>query len=265
MGTLPVRRCRGRYTSCQRLDSDGPFERYVAYDPSNEKTVVLKTAFLNGDPLLEQEYREQAAMLEGLFHPNLARTLEHWIEGDTFFLVLENVEGVPLSEYLKGLSKIPMRDRISRLIRIFEGVAWALDALHSAGVTLGRIAPSEILIEPSGMARLSFDSFSSAEKNFGRVKRNVARPLTAAGLSPEERRGETADAMSDLFALGSVMYDAFSGHPPASDSRGVLPPSVLNPEIPKALDVLILKAMEQDRSKRLRLARELALRLRAIP
>jgi serine/threonine-protein kinase len=247
----------GRYKVLRRIPAEEQMEHYAAVDPASGVPVILRRVPLQGNAALKQECEEFARAAGRIVHRNLAYTYEHWIDGDSFWLAQEAVEGVDLETFASSLSP----GEIGGLVEIFRDLSRAVAELHMNGITLGRITPEDIVVEPSGNARLVRFFRPSGDRNSARLRRRVALLSTVASIAPEERVGVPADQSTDLFMFGVLMYQTLAGSLPRSfHSYGepgpadVLPPierpSSLNPAIPRELDDILLDALQPERSRR---------------
>lgn len=260
---------RPPYTTLGKDDSSTDIVRLLATDDRTKNLVSVKAYPLRGDRMLARHNRRQAEALVRTNHSHLKATLDYWEDDDYFYLVQEFLEGEDLETYQIRLRELRPRDQISHMLIQLLGISWALDALHRSGIILGRLTMTEILIEPSGNSKLIFESLSPDEKSLSRLRRKEALLSTVASLSPEEMQGEEPDIRSDIYAFGAILYQVFANRSPlagityedVANGAGHLkiePPSDFNLEVSPALDRVILGAVERDRNKRTRSARELS-------
>lgn len=238
----------------QELDKKEQLMRIVATSERYPSPLAINAYPLKGDSALAEKYRAIAQILQETKHPNLAQTYEHWTENDVFYVAQELLSGPDLEAHCKGHSG--RKDFVITLIRVFRGLAWALDALHMTGLSHGRITPQQIRVVSEGMAKLPFSSLSQDSTNIGHLKRQTASEFTMASIAPEERAGSPTDYLTDVFALGSVMYSAFARYASPSDESSVNA-AALDP-LSASLHEIIQAAVQNDRSKRIGSARRLA-------
>lgn len=149
-------------------------------------------------------------------HPNIAAVLDSGEDQGRGWIVMELVEGRPLTDYLRGQARIPVADLLPVLVQ----VAMALGAAQSAGVVHRDIKPANILVRPDGRVKLT---------DFGISRTASQAPMTAAGmvmgtaqyLAPEQAMGETATSSGDLYALGVIAYEAVAGVRPFTGATQV--------------------------------------------
>src|SRR5262249_39045695 len=175
------------------------------------------------------------------------------------FLVMELIQGQTLRE------SAARRPPLSELVRLVGQVAKALAAAHAAGIMHRDIKPENIMVRDDGYAKVVDFGLARPIPALGQPSAATAAEVTDPGtvlgtvryMSPEQARAETAGSASDLFSLGIVLYELATGqHPFPADSpittlhailaRPPLRPTLLNPEIPAALEALILRMLEKD-------------------
>lgn len=186
-------------------------------------------------------------------HPNIANTQDSGEEDGIGWIIMELVDGHPLTDYLRGGSRIEPE----YLLPILVQVAMALGAAARAGVVHRDIKPANIIVRPDGMVKLT---------DFGISRANGQVNLTAAGmvmgtaqyLPPEQAMGEVATPIGDLYALGVIAYEAAAGRRPFTGETQVdiafahvndpVPP--LPDFVPEPLADVILHLLEKDPAKR---------------
>ena len=250
---------------------------YLAEDTHLGRRVAIKFPSINSD---SHDYRarflREARAVSELSHPGIA-TLFDYGETDEGrpFLVMELARGRPLTDLMqKGELNLP------RAVAIVIDVATALVAAHARGVIHRDIKPSNIMIDDDGQVKvLDFGLAKQLNKDPGGASEPEARTLlstetrsgvvlgTPAYLSPEQATGGAVDGRSDLFALGTLLYEAITGRTPFTGNSfieiaaNVLhveppPPSKFNSLVPRELDFIALKALAKKPNKRYQSARE---------
>jgi serine/threonine protein kinase/predicted ATPase len=247
------------------LGAGGMGEVYRAYDERLGRHIALKVirrALVfddNGaaqDDSIDRLLRE-ATLASALNHPNIVTIYETGIVGNDRYIAMELVEGMTLRQAAGG--GLPLE----RAIGIARQIAEALAVAHGAQIVHRDIKPDNVMLRPDGYVKLL--DFGLARLHGPPVTGGSTRAGTDPGLvigtigymSPEQARGETAAPEADVFAFGVLLYELVTGrHPFVSASQlGVLhalmwenpePPSLLNPELPRALDQLILEMLQKD-------------------
>jgi len=182
-----------------------------------------------------------------------------------YFMVMELVQGQNLRELLRAEGALEPR----RVAEIAVAVAAALGAAHGNGLVHRDIKPANVLLTPAGAVKVTDFGIARAWDDSDQLTRTGAVIGTATYFSPEQAQGLTADGRSDLYALGVVMYELLTGVPPFVGESPVSvayqhvrefapPPSDLNPNIPAALDAIVMRCLEKDPRRRYQTAGALA-------
>ncbi len=262
----------GRYEILAELGRGAMGVVYKARDPKINRVVAVKTISLAGQPAdEEQEYRErfyrEAEAAGRLSHPGIVTIFDVGEEPETRapYIVMEFVGGQSLDKLLSAQDrKLPMETAL----QLTHELAEALDCAHGQGVVHRDLKPANILLTEDGHAKIA---------DFGVAKLNLAnhtlagRALgTPAYMSPEQLNGEAVDGRSDLFSLGVVLYTILTGYRPFQGNsaltvsykvvnRDPIPATVLDTELPPALDYIIARAMAKDPAQRYQRGMEMAL------
>ena len=217
----------GPYEISSALGAGGMGEVYRARDTPLGRNVAIKVlpVHLSANPEIRARFEREAKTVSSLNHPNICTLFDVGREGDTDFLVMELIEGGTLAERLKR-GPLP----ISETLRFGVQIADALDRAHRAGVVHRDLKPGNIMLTKSGAKLMDFGlsrvmgmagqvSGSSMTKAALTQSPTVAQALTAEGtllgtfqyMSPEQLEGHEADARSDVWALGCVLYEMVTG------------------------------------------------------
>jgi serine/threonine protein kinase/predicted ATPase len=253
----------GPYEVRHHLGAGGMGEVYRAHDPRLGRDIALKvirralvTDSSSEEDALERLLRE-ATLASALNHPNIVTIHETGIVGTDRYIAMELVEGKTLRQIAaEGLP-------LERAISIARQVAEALAVAHGAQIVHRDIKPDNVMVRPDGYIKLL--DFGLARVHKAAVSAGPTRPATDPGLiigtigymSPEQARGEPAAPEADIFAFGAMLYELTTGRHPfmAASQMGTLhalmwetpePPSLINPEVPRALDQLILESLQKD-------------------
>ena len=249
----------GRYRVEARIGAGGMAEVFRGFDTTLHRTVAIKT--LNApyarDASFVERFRREAQAAARLSHPNIVATYDSGTDGATQFIVMEFIEGRTLAEFLvSGKRLTPVQ-----ATEIAEKVCDALTAAHAQGVIHRDIKPGNIMVTREGAVKVM---------DFG-IARMVSGPETAPQtsvvmgtatyISPEQAKGQPVDARSDLYSLGTVLYEMLAGRPPFVGDSSVAvaykqvneapePPSVHNPDVPPRLDAVIMRALAKNPANR---------------
>jgi len=261
----------GHYRIVEKLGSGGMGEVYRAYDEHLERDVALKVlpSGTLTDESARKRFRQEALTLSKLNHPNIATVFDYATQDGVDFLVMELVRGTPLSERLENGSLA--EQEISRLgLQLAEGLA----AAHQQGVIHRDLKPANLMIAVDG--RMKILDFGLATLTRQQTESDATRTLTEATsvsgtlpyMSPECLRGHKADARSDIYGAGAVLYEMATGRPPFPQRQqaeliGAIihetpsPPGTLNPHLTPALGSVVMKALAKEPANRYQSAREL--------
>jgi predicted ATPase/tRNA A-37 threonylcarbamoyl transferase component Bud32 len=263
----------GRYAVLKKLGEGGKGIVFKARDTALNRVVAIK--MLKSAVSTEEGYSRfmrEAQAVAKLNHPNIVSIYDIGKEDEKQFFVLEFIDGMSLRElirtYPEGICDI------QTVLRIGIDVCSALHYAHSQGVLHRDIKPENILITEEGTAKLM---------DFGLAKMVGEPSITQEGIivgtvayvAPENALGKGADARSDLYSFGAVLYEAVTGKPPFSGEDTVkiifshihdyaVSPSRLNPKVPQALSECIMKLLEKEPSKRYQSAADLLTVLRGV-
>ena len=259
---LENRTLGGRYLVEILIASGGMARVYRGRDSVLGRAVAIKVLAppLDSDPEFVARFRREARAAAGLNHPGVVAVFDTGSDGDVHYIVMEYVEGHTLAEIIRREAPIPPE----RAADIGMAVCDALSAAHEKGLVHWDVKPANIMVTTSGAIKvMDFGIARTATDTLTRTGRILG---TAAYLSPEQARGQPADARSDLYSLGCVLYETLTGKPPfggespvAVASRHVAedpePPSIANPGVPAALEAVVLKALAKDPAARYQSAR----------
>lgn len=227
---------------------------YRARDRLLDRPVALKVLFpeLSVDRAFVERFRREAQAAANLSHPNIVPVFDWGEDGGTYFIVMEFVDGHPLSALLRNGGPLPA----DRAADIASHVASALAYAHRHGVVHRDVKPGNVLITNDGLVKVTDFGIARAINTEESLTQTGAVMGTAAYFSPEQAEGIGVDYRSDIYSLGVVLFEMVTGRPPylgetpvavASKHVRDLPPLPrdLNPSVPVALQLVIMKAMEK--------------------
>jgi hypothetical protein len=272
----------GPYEILGPLGAGGMGEVYRARDTRLSRDVAIKVLapHCSTSPEVRARLRREAQTISSLNHPHICTLHDVGREGDTDYLVMELVEGETLAQRL-ARGRLPTTE----VPKLGLQIAGALDSAHRAGVIHRDLKPGNVMLTKSGvklmdfgLARVTGPAAASGVEVGAAASQSPteSRPLTAEGtivgtfqyMAPEQLEGKEADARSDLWALGCVLYEmatgkpAFEGQSQASLIAAIMerePPAVtqLAPMAPPALEHLVKQCLSKDRCERWQTAGDL--------
>ena len=251
-----------RYALVERIAVGGMGEVWRAEDRLLGRVVAVKTLkpeYL-GDDEFRARFRAEAHHAGRLSHPGIAAVHDFGEDDDCAWLVMELVEGEPLSGLLRREGVLS----VDRALDVVAQTAAALHAAHSGGVVHRDVKPGNLLVRPDGVVKVT---------DFGIASATDAVPLTRTGhvvgtayyLSPEQAAGRSGSPASDVYSLGVVAYECLTGSRPFPGDNAVAvalahlqsPPPPLPEALPQAVRDLVVRALAKDPADRFRSAEEL--------
>jgi hypothetical protein len=261
----------GDYEIVSMLGVGGMGRVYRVRNVISNRTEAMKVLLpdLVAEPDLAVRFISEIRMLASFDHPNIAQLHTAFQVDNQLVMMMEFVEGFTLEQRAKQ-GPIPQ----SEIINYMQQVLGALSYAHGRGVVHRDIKPANIMVTSHGVVKLM--DFGIAKS---RVEQDLTRPGTTMGsmyyMSPEQVRGETVDARSDIYSVGVMMYELFAGRRPfvADSAYSILnqqcnvapqPPVEINQQLPPALSDLILCALAKDPANRFQNAQAVSNALRQI-
>jgi Tol biopolymer transport system component/predicted Ser/Thr protein kinase len=276
--TLPPGLRLGPYEILSPLGAGGMGEVYRARDTRLERTVAVKVLpqHLSASPEVRQRFEREAKAIAQLSHPHICALYDVGREGDTEYLVMEYLEGETLSARLSR-GALPAEQVFKHGIEIAD----ALDKAHRQGIVHRDLKPGNVMLTKTGVKLLDFGlAKATATPSSGMAFSALPtadQPLTAEGaavgtlqyMAPEQVAGQEADARTDIFAFGAVLYEmatgrrAFSGESRASVITAILrdepkPIVALAPAAPPAFDRLVRTCLAKEPDDRWQSAGDIA-------
>jgi serine/threonine-protein kinase len=263
----------GRYELHRRIARGGMADVFLARDQLLDRPVAVKVLFPEyaADPSFVERFRREAQSAANLNHPNIVSVYDWGQEQGTYFIVMEYVEGRSLADIIK--TEGPLHPQ--RAAEVASDMAAALGFAHRNGMVHRDVKPGNVLISPTGQVKVA--DFGIARALGASSDDNLTQAGSVMGtatyFSPEQAQGLPLDPRSDLYALGVVLYEMVTGGPPfTGDSpvaiaykhvqeQAVLPRQV-NPDVPVALEAIILKLMAKSPAARYASADDLRADLR---
>jgi serine/threonine protein kinase len=251
----------GDYEIVEILGAGGMGQVYKVRNLLSDRIEAMKVLLpnLEGNPELADRFLREIKVQAALDHPNIAKLHTAMRSGNQLVMVMEFVEGEPLSKMLER-GPVPVRSAVSYASQVLAALAYA----HARGVIHRDIKPANIMVMRSGAVKLM---------DFGIARMKADRRLTQTGstvgslfyMSPEQIKGGEPDPRSDLYSLGITLYEMITGRPPfsgASDFQIMsahlqetpAAPIEVVPGVPDTLNDVILMAIEKDADRRFQTA-----------
>ncbi|BBY85920.1 Stk1 family PASTA domain-containing Ser/Thr kinase [Mycolicibacterium tokaiense] len=260
----------GRYELGEILGFGGMSEVHLARDTRLHRDVAVKVlrADLARDPSFYLRFRREAQNAAALNHPAIVAVYDtgeaETATGPLPYIVMEYVDGVTLRDIVHNDGPMPPK----RAIEVIADACQALNFSHQHGIIHRDVKPANIMISKTGAVKVMDFGIARALADSHSVTQTAAVIGTAQYLSPEQAKGESVDARSDVYALGCVLYEVLTGEPPFVGDTPVavayqhvredpVPPSARRSSIPPELDAVVLKALAKNPDNRYQSAAEM--------
>jgi eukaryotic-like serine/threonine-protein kinase len=254
----------GRYRIMRKLGSGGMADVYLAEDEELGRRVAIK--ILNDkyapDDQFVERFRREAKNAAGLSHPNIVSIYDRGEAEGTYYIAMEYLDGRSLKELVVARGPLPIPDAIAATRQVLAALRFA----HRKGVVHRDIKPHNVMADADG--RLKVTDFGIARAGVSQMTEAGSIIGTAQYLSPEQARGAPVDQRSDLYSMGVVLYEMLTGQVPFTGESPVeiamkhlsdtpRPPSLLRPDIPPDLDMVVLRALAKNPEDRFQAAEEM--------
>ncbi len=245
----------GRYRLLRRIGSGGMADVWLAEDPHLQRRVALKILHRRfaQDREFVERFEREAEAAAGLQHPNVVAVFDRGDVDGTHYIAMQLLEGRSLKALIdQGLTP---EQAVALIRQVLEGAGFA----HRRGVVHRDLKPQNVIVGDDGVATVT---------DFG-IARAGASEITQAGsvmgtphyLSPEQAQGQDVTAVSDLYSVGVILYEALAGRVPFEAESAVAiamkqvshtpqRPSSINPAVSPALDAVVMRALEKDPGQR---------------
>src|SRR6266566_4759660 len=261
----------GRYELDGIVGRGGMAEVFRARDIRLDRIVAVKTLRddLARDQTFQARFRREAQSAASLNHPSIVAVYDTGEDmvGPTAvpYIVMEYVDGRTLRDLLREDRRLLPE----RAVEITDGVLHALDYSHRNGIVHRDIKPGNVMLTRAGDVKVMDFGIARAVSDAQATMTQTAQVIgTAQYLSPEQARGERVDARSDLYSTGCLLYELLTGRPPFTGDSPIaiayqhvrenpIPPSQVDPEIPRWADAIVLKAMAKNPADRYQNAAEM--------
>lgn len=255
-----------RYQLLERLGSGGMSDVFRARDLMLERSVAIKVLHerYSNDSSFQQRFRQEARAAANLSHPNIVTVHDFGLDHGQLFIVMEHIPGKDLKTLLRQRGRFSVEDAIPLMVQACAGIGYA----HRAGLVHCDIKPHNMIVTPD--ARLKVTDFGIARALSTILPDERADVVWGSPqyFSPEQATGEAPSPASDVYSLGIVLYEVLTGALPftAPTSEELarmhlqaspIPPSEYIPDIPSALEQIVLKVLSKEPAARYRTADQL--------
>jgi serine/threonine-protein kinase len=244
-----------RYRILQRIGSGGMADVWLADDTHLQRRVALKvlhSRFAQDREFVER-FRREAEAAAGLQHPNIVAVFDRGEVEGTYYIAMQYLEGRTLKQLIDaGLAP----DEAARLIRqVLEGARFA----HRHGIVHRDLKPQNVIVDAEGKATVT--DFGIARAGVSEITQTGSVMGTPHYFSPEQAQGLEVTAVSDLYSIGVMLYEALTGRVPFEGDSAVAVamkqvsqppqrPSSINPQVSPALDAVVMRALEKEPGRR---------------
>src|SRR6476620_6968863 len=246
-----------RYKVVSRVGSGGMADVYLAEDQLLGRQVAMKILHQHfaEDQEFVERFRREASSAAGLSHQNIVGIFDRGEWQGTYYIAMEYVAGRSLKTIVREEGALEPALAIDIVVQILRAARFA----HRRGVIHRDLKPHNVIIDEEGRARVT--DFGIARAGASDMTLTGSIMGTAQYLSPEQAQGHTVGAASDLYSVGVMLYELLTGAVPFEGDTAVAiaykqvsaqprPPSEVNPALPKALDVVVLRALAKDPAHR---------------
>ena len=256
---------KDRYKVEELLGEGGMAFVYKARDMQLERDVAIKTLKPNyvDQITFVERFKREAQTAANLNHPNIVQIFDWGIEEEPYF-VMEYIEGNTLTSIISSKRSVSLSDALF----IGAQVANGLQAAHSQGLVHRDIKPGNIMITPDGKVKVTDFGIVSIQDEESDITKTGSILGTASYISPEQAQGKSVSIQSDLYSLGTVLYELITGNPPFEAESPIATatkhltekperPSKYRKDLPKGIETAILKLLHKNAKDRFKSAEDL--------
>ena len=248
------KRLDGRYEIETLIGVGGMANVYRAKDLLENRTVavkILRDEFLSNEELVRR-FKNESKAISLLNHPNIVRVFDVSVSDKVQYIAMEYIDGVTLKEYIEQRGVLTWKETLHFITQTLE----ALQHAHNKGIVHRDIKPQNIMVLADGSIKVM--DFGIARFSRGETHTATNKAIGSVHyISPEQAKGENIDARADLYSVGVMMYEMLTGKLPFESDSAVsvaikqisdeaVPPRKINPDIPKPLEEITMRAMAKD-------------------
>ena len=248
-----------RYQILNTIANGGMSVVYRAKDLVLERHVALKVLKkgLSDNQIFRNRFRAEAKASAKLTHPNIVTAYDFGLDSKRLFIVMELVSGSHLKDLIVNKIISSIYDGFLLLKQASSGLAYA----HQQGIIHCDIKPQNMLVSKKGTLKITDFGISRALETISRNEKHSEVWGSPFYISPEQAGGKPPSPASDVYSLGVILYEVFTGKLPFMDDDALIllekhqtekfiPPQKINPTIPDYLEIIIAKALEKDPNRR---------------
>src|SRR5512141_1979737 len=255
-----------RYQLLERIGTGGMADVFRARDLMLERSVAIKILHevYSDDKAFQDRFKQEARAAANLSHPNIVTVHDFGFDHGQLFIVMEHIPGKDLKTILRQRGRYSVEEAIPLMVQACAGIGYA----HRAGLVHCDIKPHNMIVTPDGRLKVTDFGIARALSTIMPDERADVVWGSPQYFSPEQAVGEAPSPASDVYSLGVVLYEVLTGALPftAPTSEELarmhleedpIPPSEYVPDIPKALEQIMLKVLSKEPAARYRTADQL--------
>jgi len=245
----------GRYRVLAKLGGGGMADVWLAEDTHLQRRIALKILHrrLAQDREFVMRFQREAEAAAGLQHPNVVAVFDRGEWEGTYYIAMQYVEGPTLKQLID--SGITLEQAVAVIRQVLQAAGYA----HRQGIVHRDLKPQNVIVDPEGKAVVT--DFGIARAGVSEITQTGSVMGTPHYLSPEQAQGFDVTAVSDLYSIGVMLYEALTGRVPFEGESAVavamkqvsqMPqrPSSIQPRVSPALDAVVMRALEKDPGQR---------------
>ena len=256
-----IGRTLGKYRLAEQLGRGGMAQVYKAYQPGLDRYVAVKVmhSFLSEDKDFVARFQREARLVAGMRHPNIVQVHDFDVEGGLSYMVMEFIDGETLKDRLQRLEGNNQWISVDEAVRIIMTVGSALKYAHRLGMVHRDVKPANVMVDKTGNVILTDFGIAKIFAGAGATQLTATGAMvgTPSYMAPEQGMGQPGDERSDIYSLAVMLYQLVTARLPFEAdtpfavvlkhiNEPLQLPRQVNPEVPEAVERVILKAMAKN-------------------